>query len=130
MKKILAAALVLALLAVAVVAMAEVNLEFIKTGSGAMSETLAPVGGWKIKQVTLHLSAVGGSSEDFTCTMDANAGAAYDAVLESRDMAAVADFNASSVPWYGRDGDKVLFTWTNSNSKTWGLRVVWEPVGK
>jgi hypothetical protein len=54
------------------------------TGTGAitLSKTAATKGD-KLVMVSLHLSSVTGTSEAFTATLDANAGAAYDTLLLS-----------------------------------------------
>lgn len=98
------------------------------TGAAAMNETLTPGYPFELKEVRLHLSAVGGSSENFTITEDAYEGAAYDVVHFSQDMEAVSDVVQS---YYNKEkhfgsGDKLVFAYANTNTKTWGLKIVYK----
>jgi hypothetical protein len=96
------------------------------TGSGAIAKTIAPGVQWQLEEVRLHLSGAGGA-ENFTITIDAGAGAAYDTVLLTEDMTTVTD-----LVWKPEDGpillaanDEVDIAFTNTATRTYGLEVVY-----
>lgn len=98
------------------------------TGSGAVSTTVAPGVDWRLDSIRIHLSAAGGAG-DFTATLDANAGAAYDVVVLTQDMTSVTD-----LVWFpDRDliftsGDELDLAWTNGSSRTYGIEVYYVKV--
>uniref|UniRef100_A0A6M3IST8 Tail protein n=1 Tax=viral metagenome TaxID=1070528 RepID=A0A6M3IST8_9ZZZZ len=83
---------------------------------------------YQVMEARLTLSAAGGTSENFTITLDSAEGAAWDCTLETQDMNAVA---FDDVIWGINerrffDGDDVLlFQYANSNSRTWGLELIY-----
>lgn len=91
-----------------------------------MRVKLDPGRGFQLEEVRLHLSAAGGSSENFTTTVQSAAGDEYNAVLNTQDMNAATDEHYQPTrPVFLAKGDTLLFEWANSNTKTWGLEVVW-----
>lgn len=82
---------------------------------------------FRILEVRLHLSAVGGASENFTIDLDSGqpAGALHDVNLETEDMAA----KDSHIKYWGdelrffNNNDKIIFQYANTNNKSWGLEV-------
>jgi hypothetical protein len=101
------------------------------TGSGAIAVTTAIGAPFKLLHFTLALSAAPTTSEDFTLTLDANAGAGYDVPLFALDLSAssVVDLVAKAnnpdneiVEEYV-SGDEIAFAWPNSNSRTWNLQI-------
>jgi len=101
----------------------EGKLNFKATGSGAMSETITVEEHTKIKSITLHLSSVGATAEDFVVAIDSDTGTAYDAVLLSQDMDTVTDF-FSNTEINLAAGSDLDFTYANTDASTWGLEVV------
>ena len=96
--------------------------------NGAISSTLTTgdlAKGWQLESVKLHLSAAGGVG-NFTITIDANAGSTYDVIIFTQDMT-----TATDVVWIPerpiilRNGDKLLFAYTNANNRAYGLEVGW-----
>ena len=100
----------------------------ILTGTGAINHTVTPGYPFKIAKLELHLNAAPTTSQDFVVSIDAGDGSAYDIVLVKEDLSAnsVADF-----VWTGPDeefeaDDVILVTWTNTDGRTYGLRVIYE----
>lgn len=98
------------------------------SGSGAISETFQPNHDFTIVGIRLHLSAAGGAGT-FTAQVDSELGAAFDNVLISQDMTSVSDINWFLDPTnillgYSRS-EKIVFSYANSNNRTWGLQVTY-----
>ena len=89
---------------------------------GPMSNKTA----WQLKAIELHLSAAASTSENFTASIDASDGSAFDINLLTRDMSGVQDIIAKEdAPATTRNKDDLLkFAYANSDGRTWGL-VVW-----
>jgi hypothetical protein len=97
----------------------------VATGSGNIATTVAPAVPWVLLEVRLHLSAAGGAN-NFTATMDAGAGAAYDCVLLTQDMTSAVNVHwQPDRPIVFSKTDELDFAWTNSNSRTYGLEIVY-----
>lgn len=81
---------------------------------------------WALKKLELHLSAAAATAENFTATLDAQAGAYYDAVLAVQAMAGVSDVvveeDAAELVMRDRD-DLIRFDYDNTDGRTWGLSV-------
>lgn len=98
------------------------------TGSGAIALATAPAAIFRLLRVELHLDAAP-TQETFTVTLDAGDGAAYDVVLYSENMAT--DTPTDIIIPFG-DGyefeadDEIDLAWTNTDGKTYGVRVVYE----
>lgn len=103
--------------------------QYRQTGAAAMNLTLTVDENIVIKSVALHLSAAGGATENFVMKVDSDAAAAYDTVLLSQDMNTTTDI-FDNEERYIAAGDDVDFTYTNTNSRTWGLTVQYAKVGK
>lgn len=80
---------------------------------------------WELKQVELHLASAVTASEDFIIVLDANKGTYWDTTYYTKAMAGVTD-----IIWVPESGpiaiskkDLLHFTWTNSESINWGLKV-------
>ncbi len=102
------------------------------TGAAAISAAtakIAPGAVFRLLRVEIHLSAAPTTSEGFTITLDAGDGAAYDTVLAKQDLSAgsLTDYAAIFGPGYEFESDDVITAaWTNTNTKTYGLRFVYE----
>jgi hypothetical protein len=96
------------------------------TGAVAVATTLAPAQSFRLKEVRIHLSAAGGAG-NFTATVDAMNGAAYDLNIITQDMTAVVDYVwQPDTPLQFEAGDEIDFAWANAGTKTYGLTVVYE----
>jgi hypothetical protein len=99
------------------------------TGNAAINETINPITairGFELVEIRLHLSAAGGAG-NLTITLDANAGAAYDAVLLTQDMTLITDLvwqPENPIPF--DNGDKLIVAWDNANGRTYGLETKFE----
>ena len=97
------------------------------TGNSTLAETLAPGVAFELKEVRLHLDAASATAENFTITVDSITNAVYDTVLLAKDMNAVTNY--VWIPDNRRfffATDELDFAWGNSNTKTWGLEVLWQ----
>lgn len=77
--------------------------------------------------MTLHLSAAPVTSEVLTITLNANDGVAYDTVLLSQDLSANAVVDLlwlPSAPVLCENGDAIDIAFTNTDVRTYGLRIV------
>ena len=104
--------------------------------------TLAPKVPFEFGGFRLHLSAQATTAESLTITLDAGAGAVYDHLLFTysmntttdmilippttliKDSIAVANWGASVSMEFQKD-DELDFAWGNTNTKTYGLEVLW-----
>jgi len=91
--------------------------------TGAVALTVAPVGAFKIEQVTYKLSNT--STGNFTIGVDASEGAAYDTTLVTVDVATqgVNYGYRSSDGWLFSEGDECEIAYTNGDSRTVGVKV-------
>lgn len=97
------------------------------TGSGAMSYTFIPGKEFVFEEVRIHLSAASSTSENFVVTLDSGRGSEYDVKLYSQDMDTVQDLIYQPVdPHEFEAEDSLVFTWTNTNSRTWGMEIVYK----
>jgi hypothetical protein len=93
------------------------------TGAAALSSTLAPGRAFQLLEVRIHLSAVVASG-NFTATVDANAGAAYELNIITQDMTSIVNYIFQpDFPMIFDYGDEIDFAWTNAGTKTYGLEV-------
>ena len=97
------------------------------TGSAGLAETLAPGVAFELKEVRIHLNAASATVENLTVTIDSGTDAVYDAVLLTKGMNTVTNY--VWIPDNRRfflATDELDFAWTNTNTKTWGLEVLWQ----
>ena len=94
------------------------------TGGVALASTLAPGHSFELLEVNLHLGAASATAENFTATVDAYGGAAYDVVIYSKDMNTI-----TNVVWRPEPNlifsatDEIDFAWANTNTETYGLEI-------
>lgn len=96
------------------------------TGSASIASTLAPAKNIMLYALKLHLSATGGTVENFTATVDSVTAAAYDILLFSQDMNTTTDIlwvPEHPIPIF--NGDEIDFAYANSNTRTYGLEVIY-----
>ena len=98
------------------------------SGSGAISASYAPAAPFWLDAITLHLSAAPTTSQDFTITLNANDGAAYDTLLYGLDLSlsSVTDlvYTPDDGPLLCEAGDSIDVAWLNGDGRTFGLRIV------
>lgn len=103
------------------------------TGSAAIAATTSalPNAQYRVKHVTLHLSAAPTTSGNFTITLDAKAGAAYDTLLYSVDLSVGGITNLAWFP----DGDFMLavddeidVAYANADGRTYGVQITLEKI--
>lgn len=95
--------------------------------TGAIALTINPGVPFRLIAIKVHLNGAGGAG-NLTVTTDANAGAAYDAVLTLQDMTAITDYvyvPSNPIPFV--EGDKVVIAWPNAGNKTYGIEAFWTP---
>jgi hypothetical protein len=103
------------------------NIPLRATGAAAISLSLTPpTRPIELICVKLHLSAVGGAVENFTVTVNSATAPAYDVVLFSQDMNAVADILwLPNQPIPIVNNDVIDFAYNNANTRTYGLEVIY-----
>lgn len=96
------------------------------TGAAALATTLAPGVRFRLHEVRIHLSEAGASG-NFTATVDAAAGAAYDAVILTQDMTTITDliWQSDRIMQF-EAGDEINFAWANAGTKTYGLTIIYD----
>lgn len=98
-----------------------------QTGSGAMNYTFAPNKEFELEEIRLHLDSASATAENFVVQLQSAKGSAYNVKLYSKDMNTVQDLvYQPTKPHDLREEDELKFTWANSNSKTWGLEIIWK----
>lgn len=96
------------------------------TGAAVMADSITIDESFQLKEIRIHLSAVGAGG-NFTATVDSAAGAAYDLNIATQDMTSVVDYIFQpNTPMQFEKGDKINFAWANAGGKTYGLTVVYE----
>ena len=101
------------------------------TGSGAIAASRAISGNERLCSVTLHFSSAPTTSQDFTITIDANDGAAYDYLLASIDpsIGSLTDYVwMADGDLFLEDGDAVDLAYTNTDARTYGVQITTESV--
>ena len=105
------------------------------TGAAAMSVSFTAVRACKLGTVTCKFSAAPTTSENFTVSLDANAGAAYDVTWFTYDPGAVGSITFISVDetdigevWLV-PGDIVTVAYTNTDTRTYGVEITVKEYG-
>lgn len=93
------------------------------SGTEIVQPGIAPGVPFRVLETRLHLSAVGGTSEDFEIKISSTVSDIWNAVPASQDMNAVDDL---IVDWSGKlkffqAREPVIFTYNNTNSRVWSL---------
>lgn len=96
-------------------------------GNSTMSEEFSvDAAEWQLEEVRLHLSANGGSSENFAITLISGEGDEYNVELSASDMNADDDVQYKPTrPDTFLKADKLAFTYTNTNDQAWGLEIIY-----
>ena len=91
--------------------------------TGAIALTVSPILPWQLEEIKIHLSAAGGAG-NLTVTLDANAGAAYDAIILTQDMTTIIDLVYTPERQLQFDAsDKLVIAWANASNRTYGVEV-------
>jgi hypothetical protein len=98
-------------------------------GTETVGPVVAPGVPFKFGGFKLHLSAASATAENLTATVDSGDGAEYDALVYSKDMNTIQNViwrisDAEAIPFYN-DDDMLVFAWTNTNARTFGLEAFW-----
>lgn len=97
------------------------------TGSGALSYTFTPGKEFVFEGVRLHLSAASATIENFVITLISSKGVVYNVKLYSINMNTVQDLiYQPESPQGFVAGDSLVFTWTNTNLRTYGMEIVYK----
>jgi len=83
---------------------------------------------YQILEIRLTLSAVGGAAEAYSIDLDSAQGAAWDVQLDTEaNMTAVqySIWKAWTERRYFNGGDIITFSYANTNSKTWGIELIY-----
>lgn len=98
----------------------------IVSGTGAMNYTFTPDKEFIFEEVRLHLNAVSATEENFVIQLVSSKGVVYNIKLYSKDMNTVQDVvYQPENPHEFLPKDSLVFTWTNTNSKTWGMEIIY-----
>jgi hypothetical protein len=100
----------------------------VETSNMPLAYTLTLTKASKPVWVGVHLNAAATQSENLVLSIDSIYGSTYDLNLRTTDMAGVQDvlYDLSSLNNYLEVGDKVLVTYANSDSRTYGLILKYE----
>ena len=104
------------------------NFRDTATGAAALNKsTDALAGGEALIEVRIHLDAPSATAENLVVSIDSGLGATYDQILATQDMNTLADYRyAPSVPVPLFAGDIIKVAWGNTNTKTYGLEIIWQ----
>jgi hypothetical protein len=101
------------------------------TGSAAIATSTSLSAAFRLSSVTLLFNTAPTTSENFTVTLNANDGSAYDAVLYTEDPSATSATSLVFIPdgdLVFESGDELDVAYTNTDSRTYGLRIVTQAV--
>ena len=97
------------------------------TGAVAIATSTTVAAHFRLLAVTCHFDAAPTASENFTVTLNANDGAAYDTVLFSVDPSATSSTDLVYIPdgdLIFESGDEIDVAFANTDTVTYGLRIV------
>ena len=104
----------------------------VSTGAAAINTTTVVAAVFRLKAVTVHFSAAPTTSENLIVKLDATAGVAYDTTLYKVDPSVGAVTDIVYMPegdgLLCASGDEIVVTFTNTDTVTYGLRIVTEAV--
>ena len=100
--------------------------------SGALALSTTEARRFKLVKITLKFNTKPSTSEDVTLTLNAADGAAYDAVLARANPSTGSgtgdiEFNGSENDIF-EEGDELALAFANTDNRTYGARIVTEPV--
>ena len=100
-------------------------------GVTAANTFIQPGKPFELLEVRVHLNAASATSENLVISLDGGAAAAkYDTVLATQDMNTVADYvyTPTRPHRFTHASDKLIMTWTNTNTKTYGIEIVYRHI--
>ena len=101
------------------------------TGAAAIATSAAIAAGARLISVTVHFDIAPVAAGDYTVTLNANAGGAYDTLLYSVDpsVGSVTDIvYVPDGPLYLENGDAIDVVYANANTRTYGVQITTEAV--
>lgn len=103
------------------------------TGAAAIASSIAPASNeaFMVYGFYLKLSAAPTTSENFTVGIDSGGGAAYDANIYTKDftIGSVTDLvKMFDEPIVLTAGDEIDFAWANTDTRTYGLTMIWRRI--
>ena len=99
--------------------------------SGAIATTTSLSTNYKLVSVTCHFNIAPTTSEDFSITLDATDGVAYDTVLFSVDPSESSATDIVFIPdgeLLFESGDEIAVAFPNTEDRTFGLRIVTQEI--
>lgn len=100
-------------------------------GTETIKVVIAPKAEFRFVGFTLHIGTAPTTSENFTITLDAIDGSAYDTLIYTKDFSVNSDTDIiwvlpedSRVP-YHRD-DLIRIAWDNTDDRTYGMKLFWQ----
>jgi len=100
-------------------------------GSETVRIVLTSGSPFELLEVKLHVGVAPTTAENFTITRDANEGSYWDELIRSYGMSGVTDFvwDVRDIPLRYQPDDKLIFAWSNSDGRTFGLEVIYGRCG-
>lgn len=80
----------------------------------------------RLSAILVHVSAAPTTSENLTVTLNSAEGAEHDAIIYTKDMSGVTDIAYTGINMPLVPGDKLAVTYTNSDDRTVGVRLLLE----
>jgi hypothetical protein len=101
-------------------------LRDLTTGNGPINREVTPSGASQVESVRIHLDAASATSETIVVKVLSASGSQYNVELDATDMNTKKDnVYQPTRPHQLWPGDTISVTWANSNSKIWGLEIIW-----
>lgn len=101
---------------------------FTPAGTETITVTLYPQTAFCFLEARLKLNTAPTTDENFTMTLDSGHGSSYDVVLDTVPVLGDTSFHRVATRNDGfsfRHDDKLVFGWTNTDGRTWGLEVIY-----
>ena len=98
--------------------------------SPSVLANLNPGVDYRVLEIRVSLSAVGGVAENFTVTLDSATNPVYDNVLFSQDMVATqyVRWVADTEECRFSTGDQLVFAYANTNARTVSIEVIYRTI--
>jgi len=96
------------------------------TTADLVTPTLYPQCVFELIGFEMNIGTAPTTSENLTVTKDAGDGSDYDVVYLTQDMSGVTDLvKVWGKPLRCNADDKIVFAWTNTDSRTYGLKIIY-----
>lgn len=95
------------------------------SGSETVTVTLVPRNNsaFELREMRFHVDASVSTDEDLVLTLDSGLGSDYDVEIERYEMQDLANKYENGIGLYYTKDDKIVFTFPNTDTNTWGLEV-------